>query len=49
MTNEEKIKILEYKYQKLSEDFDILTNSIHRLPAIVLICFLSGLIIGFLL
>lgn len=28
MTNEERIKILEYKYQRLSEDFDILTDSI---------------------
>lgn len=49
MTTDEKISDLEMKYKKLSQNMLTLTNSIHRLASIALICFLLGLIAGFLL
>lgn len=49
MRDEYKLKQLEDRINKVSEDFDILQNSISRLPAIALVCFLLGTIVGFLL
>lgn len=49
MNTEEKISDLEMKYERLSENLFTLTQSIHRLGSIALICFLLGLITGFLL
>lgn len=49
MTNEERILLLENRCERMDEDFEILHRSISRLPAIVLGCFVSGLIAGILL
>lgn len=49
MDSENKIVELEEKYRKLNDDFEILQDSIHRLSSIALICFLLGLIAGFLI
>lgn len=49
MTNEERILLLENRCERMDEDFEILHRSISRLPAIVLGCFVSGLIAGVLL
>lgn len=44
-----KLKQLEDRIDRISEDFEILQDSVSRLPGIALICFLLGLIAGFLL
>lgn len=49
MEKEYRLIQLENKINKVSEDFDLLIESISQLPTIVLICFLSGLIAGFLI
>lgn len=49
MDNEYKLVQLESKINKVSEDFDVLKESISYLPTIVLVCFLSGLIAGLLI
>ncbi len=49
MKDEYKLKQLEDRINEISENFDILQDSINRLPAIILICFLLGTIVGFLL
>ena len=49
MDNEYKLVQLESKINKVSENFDVLKESISYLPTIVLACFLSGLIVGLLI
>lgn len=49
MRDEYKLKQLEDRINEISDNFDILQDSINRLPAIILICFLLGTIVGFLL
>ncbi len=49
MQEEYKLIQLENKVNKVSQDFDILKESIIQILTIALICFLVGLIIGCLL
>ena len=49
MTSEERLFILEQRQERMSEDFEILHHSISRLPAIAIIMFSLGLIVGCLL
>lgn len=49
MDNEYRITKLEKKIERLYDYISALQSSIDRLPAIVLICFLLGLIVGGLL
>lgn len=49
MQEEYKFMLLEEKFKKLSLDFEVLQYSINKIPTIALICFLLGLIAGFLI
>nr|DAO98118.1 MAG TPA: Protein of unknown function (DUF1043) [Caudoviricetes sp.] len=49
MKDEYKLMLLENKLKQLTEDFEVLQNSISKLPTIVLVCFLLGMIAGFLI
>lgn len=45
----DKVDLLEKRYQKLENNIDTLTNAIHHLSTIALIFFLLGMIAGFLI
>jgi len=49
MQDEYKLIQLENRINKVCTDFNLLKESVSWLPTIVLVCFLSGLIIGILI
>ena len=49
MQDQYKLTLLENRIDKVCTDFNLLRESISWLPIIIMICFLSGLVIGLLI